>query len=83
MYCLDTVGTTKFVLYREVKCIVSFIRSVLQEKFYCICILSYNINEIFIIYFSVYSRIERQFKLSLHLSGKLLLNKYVAKSSKV
>ena len=48
-----------------------------------LCILSYNINEIFIIYFSVYSRIERQFKLSLHLSGKLFLNKYVAKSSKV
>ena len=35
MYCHDTVGTTKFVLYREVKCIASVIRSVLYEKFNC------------------------------------------------
>ena len=29
------VGTTAFVLYRAIKCIVSFIWSVLKEKFYC------------------------------------------------
>ena len=29
MYCHGPIGTTEFVLYRKVKCIVSFIWSVL------------------------------------------------------
>ena len=50
MFWYYPVGTTKFVLYREVKCIVSFIKSVFQERFYCTEYFKLDYNMIYINY---------------------------------
>ena len=48
MYCIIGIGTSRFVLYRE----VFFIRSVLYWRFHCI-IICLPLTSFFFVYFTV------------------------------